>query len=87
MINYLCETFIYLCDQHGILIQATSITDTSFKFQPNIIRWNEDVDLMAKCKDLAVSVGLVCDGNKCSLKTVVAPLFIPALKTISDEEE
>jgi hypothetical protein len=68
MINELCETFIYLCDQHGILIQATSITDTSFNFKPNIIRWNEDVDLMAKCKDLAVSVGLDCDGDKCFLK-------------------
>lgn len=64
-INELLDTFIYLCDQHGILIQATSITDNSFNFKPNIIKWNEGVDLMSKCKNLAVSMGLSCDGNKC----------------------
>lgn len=64
-INELLDTFIYLCDQHGILIQSTSITDTSFNFKPNIVKWNEGVNLVEKCKDLAVSVGLACDGNKC----------------------
>lgn len=76
-INESLETFIYLCDQHGILIQATSITDTSFNFKPNIVKWNEDVDLMAKCSDLAKSVGLVCNGNKCQIdKSIKLPLTI-----------
>lgn len=74
-INELLDTFIYLCDQHGILIQATSITEDSFRFKPNIIITNSasvglsDDELIAKCNDLAVSVGLAVDGNKCYLQS------------------
>lgn len=80
-IDELLDTFIYLCDQHGILIQATSITDNSFNFKPNIVKWNEDVDLMDKCSDLAKSVGLVCNGNKCQIDKIIK-LSLPI-----DEEE
>lgn len=80
-INELLDTFIYLCDQHGILIQATSITDTSFNFKPNIVKWNEDIDLMLKCADLAKSIGLVCNGNKCQIDKSIK------LQRPIDEEE
>ena len=69
--NELADTFIYLCDQHGINIQITSITDTSFLFKQNIngIASNglSDDELLSKCHDLAVSVGLQCVGDKCKL--------------------
>jgi hypothetical protein len=86
-INELCETFIYLCDQHGVLIQATSIYDTSFSFKPNIVSSNlasvglSDADLMKKCAELAKSVGLICNGNKCQIDKSIK------LQRPVDEEE
>lgn len=83
-INELCETFIYLCDQHGILIQSTSITDKSFNFKPNIVASNlasaglNDSELIAKCNELANSIGLQSIGTKCQLKEI---------KIISKSEE
>jgi hypothetical protein len=80
-INELCETFIYLADQHGIYIQATSITEESFRFEPKILRWNEDIDLITKCNDLAISIGLSCDDNKCYIDNKTK-LFITQDKKI-----
>jgi len=77
-LDELLDTFIYLADQHGILIAATSITDESFRFKPTVLRWNEGIDLMKKCKDLAVSVGLDCVDDKCFLKK-------PKLETKQDK--
>lgn len=79
-INELSDTFIYLCDQHGVNIQITSITETSFVFKQNIcgIASNglSDVELAAKCNELASSVGLQCVDGKC----IVAPIKVVAKK-------
>jgi len=81
-LNEKLDTFIYLADQHGILIAATSITEESFRFKPRIIgkasEGLDDARLLAKCKDLAVSVGLDCVGDKCFLKK-------PKLETKQDK--